>query len=87
METKTQISIEREIKNLISRRFKIGLEKITNETTLTALGLDSLDEYELGLSLEEEYGIEIKDYNEMKKIGQIIKLVESEYTRIHGGEK
>ena len=85
METKTQLDIEREIKNLISQRFKIGLEKITNETTLTALGLDSLDEYELGLALEEEYRIEIKDYNEMKKIGLLIKLVKSEYAKTHGG--
>ncbi|MBI2629086.1 acyl carrier protein [Candidatus Pacearchaeota archaeon] len=87
METKTQIDIEREIKALIAERFEFGLEKVTDETSLITLGLDSLDTYELILTLEEEYGIEIKAYDKIKNVGQLITSIEGEYVKIRGGEK
>ena len=85
MKTKTQSNIETEIKNLIAERLSVDLEKIADQTTLTDLRADSLDKYELILILEEKYGIEIKDYDKIKNIGQLIKYFEDEYARVHGG--
>ena len=87
MTIETKVSMKEKIMKLIAERLDKKLEQITDETTLNKLGADSLDFYELVLSLEEEYGIEIKDYEKMKNIGEFVHYVENEYIRNNGGEK
>ncbi|MDR1906450.1 MAG: acyl carrier protein [Clostridiales bacterium] len=60
-----------EIKNTISKQFKIDASKLTRATNiLTDLGADSLDLVDLLMKLEEKYGVTIKD-NELEKLKTI----------------
>ena len=50
---------------------------ITLDTTIESLKIDSLDMVEIVMSLEEKYDIQIKEQGEIKKIGDLVELIES----------
>lgn len=50
---------------------------ITLDTTIESLKIDSLDMVEIVMSLEEKYGIQIEEQGEIKKIGDLVELIES----------
>jgi acyl carrier protein len=65
------------IKQIISRELKIDENKITLETSLVDLGVDSIDGANIAINIEEEFGIEITDteLSEMKTIGDMVNIV------------
>ena len=50
---------------------------ITLDTTIESLKIDSLDMVEIVMSLEEKYDIQIEEQGEIKKIGDLVELIES----------
>jgi acyl carrier protein len=69
-----------EIRDSIASQLNIPAENITLETRFVEdLKADSLDLVELVMDLEDRYGVEIPDEQlaEVKTVGQIIELIES----------
>ena len=60
-----QDKILEELKELAANYFSIDPEFITSEATPSSLGMDSLDEIELLMQIEEKYDIEIPDGDAM----------------------
>ncbi len=89
MTIETKVSMKEKIKKLIAERLEKKLEEITDETTLEDLGADSLDRTEIVMSLEEKYGIDVKDedYSNLRSFGQITDYFEREHAKYHGGGK
>ena len=56
---------------------EIPAEKITMDTTFEELGIDSLDTVEMVMNLEDMLGVEIKTDEEMKTVGELVKMIES----------
>lgn len=55
-------SISDKVKQVIVKTLTIELDKVTDDAALTDdLGADSLDMAELGMALQEEFGVEIDD--------------------------
>ena len=50
---------------------------ITLDTTIESLKIDSLDMVEIVMSLEEKYDIQIEEQGEIKKIGDLVELIET----------
>lgn len=58
----TETTIEQRVKKLVSEQLGVPESEITNEKTFVAdLGADSLDNVELVMATEDEFGIEIPD--------------------------
>ena len=55
-------------------------ENISERTTLDDLSFDSLDVVELAMSVEEEFGVDLPDYqiDKMKNIGQLVDFLTNE---------
>lgn len=51
--------------------------QITPETTLTDLGLDSLDTVELVMNFEEEFGITLEMNEGLQTIADVVALIDS----------
>lgn len=54
----------------------IDAADIKMESTFEELGVDSLDTVELVMSFEEEFNITIEMNDELKTVGDIVKLIE-----------
>lgn len=68
-----------ELKELIVEELNIDEASVTPETTFKEdLGVDSLDLFELVMSLEEKFGIEIpsEDLENLLTVGDVVKYVE-----------
>ena len=67
--------IEQRVKEIISKRFNIGLERIQPETRLAEdLGVDSFAAVELMFELEESFGLKIED-SEIENIRSVRDVV------------
>jgi len=68
------------MKKLIAEKLEIHESKITMESSfLHDLGADSLDQYELIYTAEEEFGIMIPDENaEFKKVKDVYEFIKSQ---------
>lgn len=55
------IDIEGKVKQTIAEQLCVDVSKVTAESTLDALGADSLDRIELVMMIEEQFDIEIPD--------------------------
>lgn len=64
------------ITNLLADNLNIDAAEITAEATFESLGIDSLDTFELVMSLEEELEIELEVTEEMKTVGEFAAYVE-----------
>lgn len=62
---------------VISEFVDVDPSTITLDTTIESLKIDSLDMVEIVMSLEEEYDIQIEEQGEIKKIGDLVQLIES----------
>jgi acyl carrier protein len=61
------ISLEKRIKELISDKLSVNVDKIVPQANIVDdLGADSLDEVELLMAFEDEFDIEIPDEDAMK---------------------
>jgi acyl carrier protein len=53
--------VEARVKSIIIEQLGVDEERVTPEATFADLGADSLDQVELIMAFEEEFGIEIPD--------------------------
>lgn len=49
------------VRAIVADQFGLNPEEVTDETTLEAVGADSLDRVEICMALEDEFGIDISD--------------------------
>jgi acyl carrier protein len=68
------------IAHVIATRFQINKSKIVPEASFDELGLDSLSQIELALSLKKELGINISDdeLSQIATVSDILKMVNRE---------
>lgn len=72
-------TIEQRIKDIIIEQLGVTAEQVTPEAKfIEDLGADSLDNVELVMALEEEFGLEIPDdeAEKLQSVGDVIKHVE-----------
>ena len=60
---------------LLADQFTVEADTITMETTFEDLGADSLDIVELSMALEEEFGMEEMEEEELSGISTVADLV------------
>ncbi|MGO5051603.1 acyl carrier protein [Lachnospiraceae bacterium LCP25S3_G4] len=68
------------VKELVAEGLGVELSTITEMSSFKEdLGADSLDLFELVMSLEEEFGVEIptEDLEKITTIGEVVKYIES----------
>lgn len=63
------------IKYKISESYSLDTKKISLETKISDLGLDSLDSVELLMSLEEDYKVSLEGINYDNTIGDVMKYI------------
>jgi acyl carrier protein len=66
------------VKALIANTADCGIEHVADDKSLSDLGLDSMDRYELTLHIEEAFDIEIPDEDAapLNTVGEVVALVE-----------
>lgn len=66
------------IQKLICEQLKISEDRVTIDTTIDDLGVDSLDLVELVMDIEEEFYVEVPDdsIETIKTVGDLVKFVE-----------
>jgi acyl carrier protein len=67
--------ITRKLTTILVEQLGCDADKITDEATLEDLGADSLDNLEVVMAVEEEFGINIED-DEAEKITTVGQMVE-----------
>ena len=60
---------------LLAEQFSVDAESVTMDTTFEDLGADSLDMVELSMALEEEFGIEEMEEDDLSGIATVADLV------------
>ena len=67
------------VRKIISNQLNIPEDRITPETVLEELGVDSLDTLEMLMALEDEYGIAIsnEDAQQLKTVQDILNCIEA----------
>ncbi len=68
--------VTEKIKSLLVEKLECDASKITNETIMTDLGIDSLDITELVMDLENEYNIEIELAEDIKTVADLAYVIE-----------
>jgi acyl carrier protein len=63
------------IKTIIAEQLGIEEEKVTMETTFEDLGADSLDLFQVIIELEEEFGIQLENAENIKSVSDAVKYV------------
>lgn len=63
---------------ILVETFGVEPEDVTPEATLVELQLDSLEEVELVMAIEEHFGIEVPDdpWPDLRTVGQIAAMIE-----------
>lgn len=64
------------IKSIIAEQIGIEEETIKEDTSFEDLGVDSLDLFQIIISVEEEFGVEIQDAELIKTVSDAVKFVE-----------
>ncbi|MFH1352299.1 MAG: acyl carrier protein [bacterium] len=71
-----ELSVEEKIKAIVAERLRVDVSKILpNANFVNDLGADSLDQVELVMALEDEFGLEIAD-EEAQKLDTVGKAIE-----------
>ena len=65
------------VKEVLSENLDIDADQITEEATMEALGIDSLDTVELLMNLEDEIGIEIELDQKVETVDDLDKFIQS----------
>jgi acyl carrier protein len=71
--------IDQRVKDIIVEQLGVKPDQVTPEAKfIEDLGADSLDTVELGMALEEEFGIEVPDEQaeKLQSVGDVIKYIE-----------
>lgn len=80
MEVEMAENVEDKIRQIIAERLRVDISKVTPEANfVNDLGADSLDQVELVMALEDEFGLEIADEEAQKldTVGKAIEYVKS----------
>lgn len=73
-------SVEEKVKAIVVERLRVDVSKVLpNASFVNDLGADSLDQVELVMALEDEFGLEIADEEAQKldTVGKAIEYVKS----------
>ena len=60
---------------LLSEQFRVDVDSITMDTSFEDLGADSLDIVEMTMAVEEEFGLEDMDEEDLSGISTVADLV------------
>ena len=77
MEKKNELTVEEKVKAMIREVFDVKDEKLSLETTVKDLGVDSLDILDLVNEIEGAFNIEVedKDLYRMNTVGDMVKYI------------
>ena len=70
------------VKEIMMENLSIEEEKITLESTFESLEVDSLDVFQLVMEVEEAFGIQIENPENMKTIKDLVNYIE-EKTKVN----
>ncbi len=75
----SQPEITHKVREVLARQLGIAEGDITPERTWNDLGADSLDEVEIMMAFEEEFGLEIpeEEAERLKTVGELIEFLEN----------
>lgn len=68
------------VKSIVVKHLDVGADKVTDKASfIDDLGADSLDNVELVMAFEEEFGVEIPDdaAEHIQTVGDAVKFIES----------
>ena len=68
------------VKAILAEQFDVEEDKVTADTDLLEdLGADSLDEVDLLMSIEDEFGVEVPDdeIENIKTVGSLVSYIEA----------
>ncbi|HIS40029.1 MAG TPA: acyl carrier protein [Candidatus Aphodovivens avistercoris] len=65
------------VKDVLAENLDLDKDQITEDATMEALGIDSLDMMELICDLEEKCGIEFGEPEGIETIGQLVAHIDS----------
>ena len=65
------------VAKIIADNRDVELEKIQMDSTIADLGLDSLDTVELVMTMEEDFGVTLEMNEDIKTVGDVVKLIDS----------
>jgi acyl carrier protein len=70
--------IEARVKQIIAKKLGVDEVKVVDSASFAELGADSLDQVELVMALEEEFGCEIsdKDQMEIQKVSDAVSYIQ-----------
>ena len=75
------LNVEERVMNIVSEQMGFEKEKLTLDTSFVGdLGSDSLDQVELMMQLEDEFGISIPEEatENVQTIGDVVRLISAE---------
>jgi Acyl carrier protein len=64
------------VAEILSKHKDIPVGNIGMDSTLASLGLDSLDTVELIMQFEEEFGVNLSASENLKTVGDFVKIIE-----------
>jgi len=73
------MSVEQRVKEIVMDKLNVTAEQVTDQASFVEdLGADSLDQAELVLALEDEFGLQIsdKDSESIKTVGSAITYIQ-----------
>lgn len=65
------------VKELLADHLEMDASEITEETTFSDLGVDSLDAVEIMMEMEDEFGIEIKPAEAGTSVKELVAYIDS----------
>ena len=66
-----------EIRDVICEQLEVEKDKVQLDTTFEELGADSLDLFQVVIEIEEKYGIQLEDAEQIKSVKDAVDFVES----------
>lgn len=66
-----------EIRTVICEQLEVEPEEVKLETTFEELGADSLDLFQVVIEIEEKYGIQLEDAEQIKSVKDAVDFVEA----------
>lgn len=66
-----------EIREIICEQLEVAPEEVTLETTFEDLGADSLDLFQVVIEIEEKYGIQLENAENIKSVKDAVDYVQS----------
>lgn len=65
------------VKKVIAEKMDVDPSKITMESSLQDMQIDSLDMVEIVMAIEEELNISLEDLTDAKTVGDVVNFIQS----------